>query len=102
MKNKRTEIEVKENMQFSLNVSEGTIYSGDISQLKEDRYIGSEIEPVMIGHTEEASTTLCEYWLIVQHDEPVLVERVKTRDTEQNIKHSWRTFELPMMEIRWK
>jgi len=102
MKNKGKEIEVKENMQFSLNVSKGTIYSGNNNELKEDRYIGSEIKPVLIGTTEEHSTRMCEYWLIVQHGEPVLVERVKTRDTEQNIEYSWRAFELPMMEIRGK
>ena len=101
---------IKKNLPYTLTVWEGTDYSGDNSVAGDEReriLIGSEIDPILLGKYEEdftgnGSFSICEYYLIQQKGQILLVEQwatfyVHSYNTERE-DWEFKVYELPVAE----
>ncbi len=100
MKEKHIEI----NYPFSLAVGEG----------RRDVLIGSEIEPIKIGEkvlakewdngpTTYRRESVLEYFFILQHGKPLVIERYFQRGDYASLDESWEAYSLPdtLQVDRW-
>ena len=87
------------NLKYSLRVSEGS--NSESPEDVHDKFIGSEIEPILIGryvegHVSSGTEDLSEYYLIVQSKEVALVEKIEEYRNGQGTFYDFIVRELPI------